>query len=67
MDPFTSYILIRIAMAFVVSMGYGVSFLIFYEQIRKGIKENNRLRIWASFSGATFLLIMIVFLFSNTL
>ena len=35
----------------------GFSLLKFYEEFRKGVEQQNRLRIWSSFFGVAFLVI----------
>ncbi len=35
----------------------GFSFLKFYEEFCKGVEQKNRVRIWASFFGAAFVVI----------
>ncbi len=57
--------LIRIAIGFLVSMGFGFAFLKSYDEFRKAIKTNSRLRLWIAFSSAVFLLILILLLFSR--
>lgn len=38
----------------------GFSFLKFYEEFRKGVAQNSRLRIWSSFFGAAFVVIFFI-------
>jgi len=58
-------ILAGIAIAFVVSLIFELALLKIYGLFQRGVKENNRLKIWWSFSSAIFLLSMVVFLFSR--
>ncbi|OGN64717.1 MAG: hypothetical protein A3E80_05940 [Chlamydiae bacterium RIFCSPHIGHO2_12_FULL_49_9] len=60
-----SEILIRIFIGFVAALGYGFAFLKIYELFRRGVHQNNRAKIWWAFSSAIFLLILIVYLFSQ--
>ena len=46
------------AFASLVSAAFiGFSFLKFYEEFRKGVQQNSRIRIWSSFFGAAFVII----------
>lgn len=65
MNLSSSDFLIRLAIGFVTSMGFGLAFLKSYEEFRKAIKTNCRLRLWGAFSSAIFLLILILILFSR--
>ena len=38
----------------------GFSFLKFYEEFRKGVAQKNRLRIWSSFFGTTFVVMFFI-------
>lgn len=57
--------LIRIAIGLITSMGFGFAFLKSYEEFRKAIQTNSRLRLWGAFSLAVFLLVLILILFSR--
>lgn len=59
------FILVKIASAFVTSLIFGFAALKIYGLFQRGVKENNKWKIWWSYSCVLFLLTMIIFLYSR--
>lgn len=64
MDTFYM-LLVVIASAFVTSLIFGYALVKIYGLFQKGVKENNKVKIWWSFSSAVFLFAIVVFIFSK--